>query len=72
VLHLNRHRAWEIALRITPEAGIGIGNATVCPIAEEHLLGATSMDRTTGEDHLHRFHSPDSASEVTYLEHRSE
>jgi hypothetical protein len=32
---------------------MGIGDATVCLLAEEHLDGATSMDRTTGEDHLH-------------------
>jgi hypothetical protein len=66
VLRLNRHQAWEIALRIAVETGMGIGNATVCRIAEEHLDGAISMDRTMGEDH-HGFHSPDSASEATYL-----
>ena len=67
MLRLNRHQAWEIALRIAVETGMGIGNATVCPIAEGHLDGATSMDRTMGKDHLHRFHSPDSASKATQL-----
>jgi hypothetical protein len=46
---------------------MGIGNATVCPIAEEHLDGATSMDRTMAEDQLHGFHSPDSPSKATCL-----
>jgi hypothetical protein len=67
VLRLNRHQAWEIARRIAVETGMGIGNATVCPIAEGHLDGATSMNRTMGEDHLQGFHYPDSASKATYL-----
>ena len=67
MLRLNRHQAWEIALRIAVETWMRIGNATVCPIAEEHLDGATSMDRTMAEDHLDASQSPDSASKATYL-----
>jgi DNA-binding NarL/FixJ family response regulator len=58
VLQLNRHQAWEIALRIRLEVGIGPRNATGCLLAEEHLDCATSMDLTPGKDHLHGFHSP--------------
>ena len=72
MLHLNRHQAWKIALRIELEVGIRSGNATVCLLAYEHLDGATSMGRTTVEDHLDGFHSSRLDVPCDLLGYRSE
>src|SRR4029450_2054064 len=53
VVHPDRHQLLEVALRIALEGGIGKGDPALCLLAEDHLDGAVSMDRTRGEDDLH-------------------
>src|SRR5262245_50154882 len=67
VPQLDRYQAREIALCIGLEVRIGPGNATACLVAEEHLDGATSMDLTAGEDHLHGVLLVPTRSNVTYF-----
>ena len=46
VVHPDRHQLLEVALRIALEGGIGKGDPALCLLAEDHLDGAVSMDRT--------------------------
>jgi hypothetical protein len=46
VVHPDRHQVLKVTLRIALEGGIGKRNPALCLLAEDHLDGAVSMDRT--------------------------